>query len=168
MEPHMLRRWNRPGTAEQLNFYTCARPGRSKGDTGQVDDALVSKWALNLPGAPRTTIVSLLGRKPPPRQQSEFSFYSFCGGWDAPDERRGKPTFQQWLVRHHPSLNLEILEHPTLDFVPIPAESLSAIAEDVNRLLEAGRAVVLVDSGGVQRSGQVCKHLGFVEDSRSL
>lgn len=166
MEPHRLRRWKRPGPTEQLNFYTCARPGRSKGNTGQVDDALVSKWARNLPGVPSTTIVSLLGRKPPPRDQSEFSFYSFCGGWDTPHERRGKPTFEQWLTRHHPSLKLEVLEHPTLDLAPIRAESLAAIAQDVNRLLEAGRTVVLVDSGGVQRSGQVCKHLGLVEDSR--
>lgn len=168
MEPYRLRRWNRAGTAEQLNFYTCARPGRSKGRTGQVDDALVSEWALNLPGAPSTTIISLLGRKPLPREQSEFSFYSFCGEWDTSTERHGKPTHEQWLTRHHPTLKLEILEHPTRDFAPIPTERLAAIAEDVTRLLKVGRTVVLMDSGGVQRSGQVCNHLGFVEDSRTL
>ena len=43
----MLRRWKRRGGIEQQNFYTCARPGRSKGKKGQVDEATVSKWALN-------------------------------------------------------------------------------------------------------------------------
>ena len=168
LEPHKLRRWKKTGTAEQLNFYTCARPGRSKGKTGWVGDAVVSKWVLNLPGAPGTAIVSLLGRKPPPRDQSEFSFYSFCGGWDTPDERRGKLTFQQWLTRFHPTLKLEILEHPTFDIEPIPTESLAAIKEDVHRLLEARKMVVLVDLGGVKRSDQVCKYLALVEASRSL
>src|ERR1700690_24189 len=120
MEPYMLRRWKIPGSIEQQNFYTCARPGRSKGKMGQVDNALVNKWALNLPGVPSTTIVSLLGRKPLAKDQSEFAFYAFCGGWDTPKERGGKPTFQQWLELNHPTLKLEIVEHPTQDYAPIP------------------------------------------------
>lgn len=104
----------------------------------------------------------------PVRDQSEFSFYSFCGRCDTPDERCGKLTFQQWLTRFHPTLKLEILEHPTVDIEPIPTESLAAIKEDVHRLLEARKTVVLVDLDGVKRSGQVCKYLALVEASRSL
>ena len=41
-----------PDTAKQQNLYAFPRPGRSKGSKSQVNDALVTKWALYLPGIP--------------------------------------------------------------------------------------------------------------------
>ena len=101
--------------------------------------------------------VSLLGRKP--SGKSEFSFYSFCGGWDTQEERQGKPTFQEWLTQHHPGLGLKVVEHPTVDSTTIPDASLASIKRDVRRILDSGLTVILVDSGGVQRTGRVCSAL---------
>jgi hypothetical protein len=99
-------------------------------------------------------VVSLLGHKPD--GTSEFSFYSFFG--------RGQ-SFQQWLDREYPEKTIKVVEHPTCDFRPVPKETLAAVASDILNLLSEGRTVVLVDSGGMQRTGQVCRHLGAIEDS---
>lgn len=167
MEPYRLRRWRRQTSPDRLAFFTCARPGRSKSDRAPVSDEIVDKWARGLPGdATRTTIVSLLGRKRTASGVSEFSFYSFCGGLDTPGESRGRPTFQQWLDRRHAGRGIHVIEHPTIDFCPVPPETLEALRIDIERLLSEGRTVVLVDSGGETRTKAVCRHLGFVEDSR--
>jgi glutamate 5-kinase len=60
-----------------------------------------------------------------------------------------------------------VVEHPTTDFQPITAETLTSIARDVEQLLAAGRTIVLVDSGGQTRTGTVCKTLGLIEDPRT-
>lgn len=161
MEPKNLRQWRRPETGELLHLFTCARPGRSLGKHALVDDRTVSNWASNLPGSPGATIVSLLGRKPSPSDKSEFSFYSFFGGWDKREERQSNPMFQEWLAQHHPDLRLKVVEHPTIDSRIIPDVCLASILQDVRDILDAGRTVILVDSGGVQRTGQVCRTLGF-------
>jgi len=106
-----------------------------------------------------------LGRKS--EAQSEFSFYSFCGGSDFPEERRGRPTFGEWLGANCPALALEVIEHPTWDFQPISETTLEAIKKDVDRLLAGGRTVVIMDSGGEQRTGKVAEYLGLVEDITS-
>lgn len=90
---------------------------------------------------------------------SEFSFYSFYD--------RGE-SFQHWLERRHPERRILIIEHPTTDLVKIPADDLMAIAADIDRLLSAGRTVILVDSGGETRTRQVSKYMGFVEDTRVI
>ena len=157
MEPCRWRRWKIPPSSARTDFYTCARPGRSKGSKGKVSDRLLRDWVLGLPKKGNVVVVSLLGHKPD--GTSEFSFYSFFG--------RGG-SFQQWLDREYPKKAVKVLEHPTCDLQPVPNETLAAVASDILRLLSEGRTVVLMDSGGVQRTGQVCKYLGAIEDrSRS-
>ena len=164
MEPYRLRRWNKRSSTDRLAFYTCARPGRSKGASDEVTDEMVYKWLQGLPRGEKVAIVSLLGRKPD--GMSEFSFYSFCGAWESPEERRRRPTFAEWIVGSNQDRPMKVVEHPTVDFKQVPCETLDAVARDVHRLLEDGWTVILVDSGGETRTKQVCSHLQFVEDSR--
>lgn len=166
MEPHRIRRWNKASSTDRLDFYTCARPGRSKGANGQVADALVHKWLQGLPKGERVAIVSLLGRKPD--GMSEFAFYSFCGEYDSPEERRRHPTFSEWVAEAGQDRMIKVVEHPTEDLRKIPEETLVALAKDVHSFLEDGWTVVLVDSGGETRTKMVCRYLQFVEDSRKL
>lgn len=164
MEPFKLRRWKQASSTDRLAFYTCARPGRSRGPNGQVADGIVHKWLQGLPDEEKVAVVSLLGRKPD--GTSEFAFYSFSGAWDTPEERRGRPSFAEWVARSRQSRPIKVVEHPTEDFKPIPPETLAAIANDVLTFLEDGWTVILVDSGGETRNRRVCSHLRFVEDSR--
>jgi hypothetical protein len=117
MEPHKLRRWRRSSSRDQIQFFTCARPGRSKGSTESVPDPVVDKWVNRLPGGTKITVVSLLGRKP--NGLSEFSFYSFSSAIETPDERGKRPLFQEWLARRHAMRKIEVVEHPTTDFKPL-------------------------------------------------
>jgi hypothetical protein len=114
-----------------------------------------------------TAIVSLLGRKNGPEGTSEFSFYSFCGGFDTPAQRRNRLSFQDWIDQWHKNLQILVREHPTYDFQPIPPETLAAVASDILELISAGRTPILVDSGGVTRTRAICKHMGATEDSRT-
>jgi hypothetical protein len=164
MEPYKLRRWRRQSSSDQIAFFTCARPGRSKGHAGAVPDNLVDKWIRGLPGIRPVAIVSLLGRKPD--GLSEFSFYSFAGAFERPAERKGRPLFIDWLLRWHPACVDRVIEHPTTDFKRIDVSTLAAVAADIEAHLTSGRTVVLIDSGGEIRTRQVCAHAGFVEDSR--
>lgn len=166
MEPYKLRRWRRSSSPDQIPVFTCARPGRSKSSTGSVPDSVVDTWVNGVPGGAKTTVVSLLGRKP--NGLSEFSFYSFAGAIETSDERGTRPLFQEWLARRHGQRGIEVVEHPTTDFKPLPRELLEAVSKEIDLLLSSGRTVVLVDSGGETRTRQVCKHAGLVEDPRSL
>src|SRR5579883_280394 len=157
MEPHRLKLWRSPTTGHTL--YTSARPGRgSQGKYGSVNDELVKKWFENLPGSEDITIVSLLGRKP--SGSSEFRFYSFHGKWDRGTELEGKPSFVEWVRDHDFGRSITVIEHPTID-QKIPIETVNAIAADLGRLLDGKACVLLIDSGGCTRTGQVCKHMGF-------
>ena len=163
MEPVNIRRWRIEippyGTGY---FFTCGRPGRSKGQKGRVSDKLASAWVDALP-RPKTAIISLLGRKQTEKGLSEFSYYSFCGGLDTPLERGNLPTFQEWLDQRHEDLQILVREHPTIDAGSPPRSRLEAIATDICDLLRQGRTVVVVDSGGVDRTGAVCSYLGAIE-----
>ena len=164
-KPYMLRRWRTGATPNCYYFFTCARPGRTGNPASKyacISDEMVHRWVLGLPG-PKTAIVSLLGRKPD--GLSEFSFYSFYGGFDLPSEHPGRLSFQQWLAHWHEDLPILVCEHPTCDFKPIRPETLKAVASDMNNLLSGGWTVVLVDSGGQTRTGTICKYLGAVENS---
>ena len=164
MEPHKLRRWKISiSPNDEAYLYTCARPGRSKGPNGAVPDEIVSSWINGLP-SPNTAIVLLLGRKNGSKGDSEFKFYSFCGGFDTISERGSSPTFQEWLDKHHQDLQILVCEHPTYDFKRIHSEALDTIKADVLQLLSKSRTVVIVDSGGETRTGQVCKYLKATED----
>ena len=79
----------------------------------------------------------------------------------------GRLSFQAWLDRWHGDRAIEVIEHPTKDYIKIPPKTLTAVTADIERLLLAGRTVVLVDSGGEIRSRQVCTYMGFTEDSRN-
>jgi hypothetical protein len=163
MEPFRLKRW-KIGSA---HFFTCARPGRSKCDGKKVPDDIVHRWVKALPG-PMAAIVSLLGRKHGPKGTSEFSFYSFCGGFDTPSERRNCLSFQDWLDKYHKSLHILVRKYPTYDYAgQITAETMAAVASDIHELIAAGRTPVLVDSGGMTRTGIICKDMGATEDSRT-
>ena len=164
----MLRRWRTTASPTSYHFHTCARPGRT-GDPATknrpVPDDLAHRWVRGLPG-PNTAIVSLLGRKPD--GLSEFSFYSFYGGFDLPSDHPGRLSFQEWFERWHNNLSILVREHPTCDFRPIPVETLEAVAVDISELLVAGRTVVLVDSGGQTRTRVVCNYIGASEDSSQV
>ena len=165
MEPYKLRRWRRGSSPDRVALFSCARPGRSHGKNGSVPDAVVHKWIKGLPGGDATAVVSLLGEKPD--GTSEFSFYSFAGAKDVESHRRRGPSFEQWLTKHHADRNIVLAEHPTTDFRPIEDEALEAIGRDIERLLNAEKTVVVVDSGGETRTGVVLRKLGFVEDPRA-
>ncbi len=170
MEPCQLRRWRISISPDwDAWFFTCARPGRSKGPDGDVPDDLVSSWVRGLPG-PNTVIISLLGRKRNRKQLSEFSYYSFYGGWDNPSECDNKPSFQEWLDQRHKDLQILVREYPTFDPDiynprPIHPRRLAAIEHDVRHLISEGRTVVVMDSGGVGRTGEVCEHMKATEDT---
>jgi hypothetical protein len=167
IKPYMLKRWRLDATREPLWFFTCARPGRNGNQaskTASVSDDVVHRWVLGLPG-PHTAIVSLLGRKPD--GTSEFSFYSFYGGFDLPADNPGRLSFQSWLDKWHGSLSIILREHPTWDFKPMSPETLEAVSNEIRELASAGRTIVLIDSGGVTRTGRVCRHISAVEDSSS-
>jgi hypothetical protein len=168
LKPYMLRRWRTGAPPNCHCFFTCARPGRT-GDPASKDapvsDVQVHRWVLGLPG-PNTSIVSLLGRKPD--GDSEFSFYSFYGGFDLPSEHPGCLSFQEWLTRWHQDRFIALCEHPTCDFKQIRPETLDAVASDISKLLSAGRTVILIDSGGQTRTERVCNHMRAVEDSSQL
>ncbi len=162
-----LKRWRSPDGSLQL--YTCARPGRSKGKDQTIENKTVDEWVRGLPGGSNTVIVSLLGRKNGPGEKSEFSFYpAFYGDWDQPKERRGKISFQEWLDRHHKDRGISVVEYPTYDAVPVPEATLRAVADGILRLLSESRTVILMDSGGQERTGRVCGHMGFVENTGSI
>jgi hypothetical protein len=157
MEPHNLKRWTLPGLSSGAKLYTCARPGRSKGPKKKkVSDNLLQEWVNGLPGQGNMAVISLLGRKPPPRSKDEWSYYSFYGK---------RQSFQTWLDCHYESKAIEIIEHPTIDTHDVPAELLATLSSKIGRLLSEGRTVVVMDSGGVSRSGQVCRH--FVQSLRT-
>jgi hypothetical protein len=117
-----------------------------------VPDNVIVEWVRALPGGPSLTVVSLLGRKP--SGKDEYSFYSFF--------TRGS-SLQRWLSEQDIGRDVCVVEHPTIDSTPIPHNVLDAIAGDILRLVAEGRTVVLMDSGGVQRVGQVCRHLRAIQ-----
>jgi len=159
-EPFRLRLWRQNGPPINGRIFTCSRPGRSKGSAfRKIEDALVERWVNGLPSAERIIIISLLGRKPAGR--SEFGFYSFRGGFDEPSDRPGCPTFQEWLDDRYGSGRYHVIEYPTVDLEPVPRRILDAVSEKVSSLLSTGQTVVLVDSGGESRTGQVCRFTGL-------
>jgi hypothetical protein len=121
-------------------------------------------WLQGLPKEETVcVIVSLLGRKPEPDGRSEFSYYSFKG---ASEDRPSSPTFQEWLDRTMTPGKFIVIEHPTIDTKPISSEVVTAIVGCIVANLAAHRTVVVVDSGGVSRTGAVIRHLGVTLNCR--
>jgi hypothetical protein len=84
-----------------------------------------------------------------------------------PPTSRAALSFQDWLDKWYGSLSIILREHPTCDFKPVPLETFEAVSRDICGLASGGRTVVLVDSGGVTRTGMVCRHISAIEDSSS-
>lgn len=163
LKPFRLRRWKAGPDFGAVLYFTCARPGRTGNEASKsafVPDEIVHRWVLGLPG-PKPAIVSLLGSKP--GGPSEFSFYTFYGGFDLAASNPGQLSFRDWVTQWHPDLSLSLHEHPTWDYTPVPPDTCRAVASDITALAAAGRTVTLVDSGGQQRSGQLCSFMSAVE-----
>ena len=171
MEPCNLRKCKIASTtSEPQYFYTCGRPGRSKGKDKRVCDKLASEWVLGIQRMLKTDnimIVSLLGRKCTKTGKSEFWPYSFYGLGDCAKERKGKIPFQEWLNEQHGTMEIIVREYPTIDHndsEPIP---LADIEHDIREGIAEGRTVVVMDSAGVSRTGKVRKHMK-TEDEKYL
>lgn len=152
-EPCNLREW----TVTSGRLFSCGRPGRGtfSGSKKKIPEYIIDLWVDGLPKLPQVSIVSLLGQKFP-SGLSEFSYYPFrsCS------EDNAKPTFQDWLTsRYGPRFSVE--EFPTQDRLPIiPNEYVETIRNRVRTLLDSGAAVIVVDSAGIQRTGEVCGTIG--------
>jgi hypothetical protein len=150
-EPYRLSRCELLAKLATGTLYTCARPGRSKEKIVKADvpDEYLHAWVLGLPQDANLIVVSLLGKKPDGK--NEWYFYNF--------HKQGK-TFRQWLDEHHPDKGIQVIEHPTTDTVAVPDEVLERVKVDIEKHLLAGLTVVVMDSGGYSRTGQVCRHIG--------
>ena len=170
-EPHNLKCCQLNIPTGPAQFFTCGRPGHEKGPDGQVCDELVHSWVLGLRKhcGPNLAIISLLGRKNNYRGKSEFWHYSFCGEKDKPSERQGRPTFQEWLDHHHNDLNILVREYPTFDYrdPPVHWDTLDAVKAEILKLISEGYAVVVMDSGGIGRTGSVCQYMHATESTSS-
>ncbi len=157
-EPLNLKKWPTPSGCGPL--FSCARPGRgtSGRSEAQINDEILHRWVQNLPQASPLHIVSLLGKKadrPTANGPSEFVYYPFRSCEDASDSR---PTFQEWLNRNG-STHI-VHEFPTIDKLPLkPTNTAHAAIACVRGLLKRGLAVLVVDSGGVQRTGELCRRV---------
>ncbi len=175
-KPYRLKRWKVDTPKGVSHFFTCARPGRSaceRSKIAKVSDAAVHSWVLGLSEhcGSSIAIVSLLGQKKDAKGTSEFSFYSFCGGFDDCSERKNRLTFEEWLNCHHKGLGIVVKEHPTYDFGKkntFPPGTQEAVKSDIEELLSTGRTVVVMDSGGETRTGMVSAYLGAKEDSSRI
>ena len=150
-----MKRWRHKSSPDAVPIYTRARPGRQLGPNAPVSDSEVKRWLSELPKHRPLTIISLLGHKPD--GMDEHAFYSF----------RDASGFRAWIAKKSQDA-IKVISHPTTDFSVVDAETIMAIRDDLDRELSLGHAVVIVDSGGVQRTGQVCTQLRLVEDSRTL
>jgi hypothetical protein len=140
---------------DAIALYTCARPGRSLGPKREVADKVVKKWIEGLPGTGEISLISLLGQKPD--GISEYSFYSF-----------GNASGFLKFLQQHSSRPVYLFEFPTIDFNLILKATCEQIRDRLNAELKLNRTVIIVDSGGVQRTSQVCRQIGIVEDPRNI
>lgn len=159
-KPYNLRLRKLDASTGVAHYFTCGRPGREKGTKAlQVCDELVHGWVLGLQEycGPNLAIISLLGRKRD--GSSEFSFYSFYGGSDTTAERKGRPSFQEWLETHHKALGISVYEFPTTDRSSVPVELRESVVAQMKELFLSGSHVVVVDSAGAERTGRIHDHL---------
>src|SRR4029077_13660835 len=148
VEPYRLKVWRLSEPSSGL-FYTCARPGRSRGSKAKVPDRLIIDWAHGLPGSAEVFIFSLLGKKP--SGKNEFSFYSAFDDVE---------SFQEWLNVNLPYRKFHVVSHPTTDLEEIDPAVLAAVAAHVRQLVSRRKTVVIMDSGGWTRTGAVATCLG--------
>jgi hypothetical protein len=113
------------------------------------------RWLDELPKHRPLSIISLLGWKSD--GMDEHAFYSF----------RDASGFRAWLESSSDAA-IHLFSHPTTDFSLVTQETIKAIKIDLEQELSRGRTVIIVDSGGVQRTHQICRALELVEDPRRL
>ncbi len=90
-----------------------------------INDDVVVSWIAGMPSsAEEIIIMSLLGRKPD--GLSEFSYYSFRGGFDRSKDRPGCPTWQEWLTKRYGS-KYRVCEFPTIDTELVPEDTKSLL-----------------------------------------
>ena len=152
---YRMKRWRHKSSPDAMPIYTCARPGRRLGPKASVPDCEVNRWLSELPKHRPLTIISLLGHKPD--GMDEHAFYTF----------KDASGFRTWIAKES-NETIKVFSHPTTDFNSVGTRTISAIKTDLDHALSLGHGVVIVDSGGVQRTGQICQHLSLVEDSRTL
>jgi hypothetical protein len=157
-EPCNLREW----TVTSGRLFTCGRPGRGtfSGSKKQIPEHVIDLWVDGLPKLPQVSIISLLGHKHP-SGLSEFTYYPFRSCL----EDGAKPSFQDWLIsRYGPRFIVE--EFPTEDRLPMASCAyVEAIRNRVRTLLDSGAVVIIVDSAGVQRTGEVCRTIGMFKSN---
>lgn len=118
-----------------------------------ISDQVVDAWIAGMPSSTdEIIIVSLLGRKP--NGLSEFSYYSFRGGFDKSEHRPGCPSWQEWLFERYAS-KYRLHEFPTVDTELIQEDIKRDVAKTILRFMQLGKTVVVVDSGGIGRTGSV-------------
>jgi hypothetical protein len=156
-EPCNLRKCKALGVPSAGALFTCGRPGRSLGSSGLVSDEIVDCWVTGMPNATPLILLSLLGTKVDGK--SEYQFYSFRGS----HEHSTKPTLQTWLDRRHGAGRFRVLEYPTEDAGPnsLSDGQIESIRALINPMMDDGETVVLFDSFGSERTGQVCRALNF-------
>lgn len=156
-EPMNLREWRPISPAPQRGcLFTCGRPGRATfgRDIRAVDEDIIDLWAQGLPEAEVLHIVSLLGRKA--NGFSEFGYYPFRSS----EESGTKLTFQKWLDKRY-GRQFIVHEFPTTDCRGIPPDVLKAVLHLALALIEDGRAVLVMDSAGAERTARVCEAMGY-------
>ncbi len=157
-EPYNLRKWIVTGGT----LFTCGRPGRGtfSRSTKQISEDVIDLWVDGLPKVPQLSIISLLGHKHP-SGLSEFGYYPFRSC----KEDGAKPTLQDWLAsRYGPRFIVE--EFPTEDRLPMASCAyVEAIRNRVRALLDSCAVVIIVDSAGVQRTGEVCRTIGMPQSN---
>jgi len=158
-EPYNLREWS----VSSGRLFTCGRPGRGTYNplTKPVPEYVIDLWVRGLPSTPQLSVVSLLGYKPPsvkhPSGLSEFAYYPFRSC----KEDGSKPTFHEWLISRY-GTRFCVEEFPTQDRLPItPDGYVETIRNRIRSMLNSETAVVVVDSAGVQRTGEVCGAIGM-------
>lgn len=156
-------RWRLNGT-DDLIFFTCARPGRTSAPASRyadVSDDVVEAWSLRIAGYAPITVLSMLGSKD--NGKSEFSFYTFWGD-DDPTAVGKRLSFGDVLAVVEPQITL--VERPTTDGLTLPQDNVDDLCALVKEMVATDRPVVLMDSGGEQRTGAIADAVG-VEDVSS-
>jgi len=158
--PLRLRQFLPPVDDSALgSLWACARPGwspKTKEKKKHVSEQRVRAWLAGLPGEPPIHLVSLLGKKD--NDLSEYSTYDFRGRFDPED---GRPIFQEYLDQIEGRGKFIVHEFCTTDLRSVPASKLDEIVKRIWELLQLQLTVILFDSGGVGRVGQVRQRLHF-------
>jgi len=119
-----------------------------------IPNETIDEWVYGLPNAEVLHIVSLLGEKKD--GYSEFNYYPFRSS-KVPGE---EPTFEEWLNGRY-DRRFKVHEFPAVDARSMQPETFDSVVRQIRVLLDAGRTVVVVDSAGEVRTGNLCSSMGY-------